>query len=159
MPTWGRRCALEVRQDGDAALAQLAHHVESVALGQAEIEDDEIGLLAPEELDGRSAVGCLEDRVALRGEPRPQEPADRRLVIDDQDAHRGVPSVIVLVLGRPVASRQPAQAAPAESRRLGRRRGLGARPADACTCTLEWPRSPWLSSCMMTQCGLRGGHG
>lgn len=35
MPTWGRRCALEVRQDGDAALARLAKRFDKAELSQA----------------------------------------------------------------------------------------------------------------------------
>ncbi len=68
--------------------AQQAQELEPLHVRQAEIEDDQVRL-ARRELERRLAVRRLEDLVALRAQPHPQQLADRRLVIDDQDAEWG----------------------------------------------------------------------
>ena len=65
----------------------VCQQFEAVHVGQAEIEDDEIGLVL-EQLQRGLAVGRVENVVALGGEPHAQQLADRRLVVDDQDLER-----------------------------------------------------------------------
>src|SRR5690606_40924678 len=59
----------------------LGEKVEAVHVRQAKIEDDEARLLA-QKFEPHLAVGCIENVVALRGEPCSQEFADRRVIID-----------------------------------------------------------------------------
>ena len=62
--------------------------IEPLHVGQAEIENDQIGLLL-EQLERGLAVGRFEDFIALRAQAHAQQLADRRLVVDDQDPERG----------------------------------------------------------------------
>ena len=65
-------------------LAQAPDHLQAVDVGQAEIEDDDVGL-ARGHLD--QAVGAgrrLEEPVALARQGRAQEAPDLRLVLDDR---------------------------------------------------------------------------
>ena len=55
---------------------------------QAEVEQDEVGVAGDGGFGG-AAVGRLGDVVALGAETGAQQPADRRLVVDDEDADRG----------------------------------------------------------------------
>ncbi len=82
------------RQDHDRRLAALLPPLsqEFVALSvrEAEVEDDEIrGRIGENDRLRLAAIGGLDHLVALRGKARPQEPADRRLIVDDEDADRG----------------------------------------------------------------------
>src|ERR1700681_3700934 len=54
---------------------------------QAEIENDQRGLLG-QQFERSLAVGGFQNFVALGAEPHPQQLADRRLIVDDQDLDR-----------------------------------------------------------------------
>ena len=68
--------------------APAAQEVVAGDVRQAEIEQDEVGVAGDGGFGG-AAVGRLDDLVALRAEAGAQQPADRRLVVDDEDADRG----------------------------------------------------------------------
>ena len=76
--------------DRNAVVAAADHPQQIMALDirQAKIENDQIGLLGQQFQRGL-AVRCIEDLIALRAEPHPQQLADRRLVIDDKNLERG----------------------------------------------------------------------
>ena len=82
--------AARQHHDGDALVARADRPQQIVALRirQAEIENDQIRSFA-KELERGFAVRRFEDLIAMRVEPHAQELADRRLVIDHQDAERG----------------------------------------------------------------------
>src|SRR5260370_30021780 len=54
---------------------------------QAEIENDQCGLLG-QQFERELAVRGFQNLVTLRAQPHPQQLADRRLVVDDQDLDR-----------------------------------------------------------------------
>jgi hypothetical protein len=63
--------------------------VEAVAVGQAQVEQDDVGI-GGDGLDRAVACGAgFFDAVVVRFERGPQESADRLFVLDDQD-HRHV---------------------------------------------------------------------
>ena len=68
--------------------AEMAAHLEPVDARHEDVEDDRIGLVRPpESRDGLVSVGRELDLVALELESAPERLADRRLVVDDEDAH------------------------------------------------------------------------
>ena len=66
------------------AVTYPAQELQSVNIGEAKIEDDEIWFLG-QQLERRLAIGRVQHIIALGREPHPQELADRRLVVDHQD--------------------------------------------------------------------------
>lgn len=69
---------------GFAPLADAAGDFYAVHIGQAEIEQDEIGVLGGGELDGLAAVLGFDDGVGST-ERREQKLADGSFVIGDED--------------------------------------------------------------------------
>ncbi len=65
-------------EDGDA-----------VDIGQAEVQEDEVGKLGEDGAERRLSGLRFRDPVALVGEGSPQEPAHRGVVFDHEDARRG----------------------------------------------------------------------
>ena len=109
--------------------ADLAGDVEAVGAGQAQVEDDEVRVLAPVRLEGGRAVGRGQDRVAGVLEVVARELHDRGFVIDDEDGlHRGHRSGwSSAAAARLVADAPPDEGPRAQggegSRRSGRGRG------------------------------------
>src|SRR4051794_19558234 len=63
-------------------------------IGQTEIENDQRRILR-QQFERVPAIGSLEHVVALRAQPQPQQFADRRLVVNDQDSYwRGVHAAV-----------------------------------------------------------------
>ncbi len=77
--------------DRDRGVAtELAGDLETVEAGQAEVEDDEIGVLAPRGLDGARAIGCRQHGEARVLEVVARELDDLGFVVDDEDgSHDG----------------------------------------------------------------------
>ena len=76
------------REDDDRngrPLAQPADHVEAVHVGQAEIEDDDVGLARAGLDDALRARRRLEEPVAVALERGAEEAPDLRLVLDEDD--------------------------------------------------------------------------
>jgi hypothetical protein len=72
--------------DGDVGpRAQPAADVDAVDVGQAEVEDDDVGRLADDELQRDLAPGRRHDAVAACAQARRERPEDRRFVVDDED--------------------------------------------------------------------------
>src|SRR6266478_10073304 len=69
------------------ACADRPQQVEALDVRQSEIENNQIRLLR-QQLQGRLAVGSLQNFIALRCQPHAQELADRALVIDHKDLGR-----------------------------------------------------------------------
>ena len=69
---------------GDSA-ADAADDFDAVEIGQAQIENHQIGLLVTQQGQSLAAGGGLDDPIGLDGQGRAQQPADRRLVVDDED--------------------------------------------------------------------------
>src|SRR5207302_1139013 len=69
--------------------ANAPDHLHAVDVGQAEVDDRQIGLVAAG-VDGAARAGVgLDHAVAFGGERGAQEPADLRLVLDDEDLPSG----------------------------------------------------------------------
>ena len=73
----------------DVLCPPLSQELVARHVGQAEIEDDEVGQALAQPLARLAAVRRFDDLEALCAERGAQELADRRLVIDHQDAHGG----------------------------------------------------------------------
>ena len=73
-------------RDRGAGGADALDRLQAIDVGQAEIQHDQVGAAAAGVVDGGMAVAGLGHHVALRGQASAQEPADRRLVVDDEDA-------------------------------------------------------------------------
>ena len=75
---------------GDAGpAAEAADHLDAVDAGEAEVEDDEVRVLAGGEVERRLAGRGEVDVVAACAKVRVQRTEDLRLVVDDQDpGHR-----------------------------------------------------------------------
>src|SRR5664279_6582477 len=72
---------------------QPPDHLDTVHIGQPEVEDDDVGYVRRGVGQGVPAVGRRADVVAAGGQIDPQRPQELRFVVDDEDpAHRG-PSV------------------------------------------------------------------
>src|SRR5258707_672587 len=69
------------------ARADRPQRVEALDVRQSEIENNQIRLLR-QQLQGRLAVGSLQNFIALGGQPHAQELADRSLIIDNQNLGR-----------------------------------------------------------------------
>src|SRR6185312_10164631 len=66
-------------------LANPAYHVDAVEIGEREIDDRQIRLVRSR-IDATAASRRrLDDTIALDAERRAQEPADFRLVLDDEN--------------------------------------------------------------------------
>jgi hypothetical protein len=96
----GLVAATRQHHDRYAVVAAANHAQELVALNvrQAEVEDDQRRALR-EQVERHLAVARLQNVVALRVQPHPQQFADRRLVVDHQNLDRGA-----LMRRYPVAS-------------------------------------------------------
>jgi hypothetical protein len=70
-------------------LADPAQHLLAVDVGQAEVEDHQVGPVLHHPLQALGAACRLDRDVAVGGQADLQEAADLRLVVDDQDARRG----------------------------------------------------------------------
>ena len=81
--------ATREHDDGNALVAGAngLQQIEPLRVGQAEIENDQVGRLV-EQIERRLAVRRLDDLITLRGEAHAQQLADRWLVIDHQYADR-----------------------------------------------------------------------
>ena len=75
------------RRGGEAAGAR--DHVLAVHIGQAEVEDDQVGRRIGDQPQRLVAGGGVQHLVARRFERRLEETHDLRLVVDDQDARAG----------------------------------------------------------------------
>jgi hypothetical protein len=64
---------------------ELAAHLEAVDPREHQVEDDEVRLVAPVELQAVLAVARCDDRPALLLQVQPDELDDVALVVDDQD--------------------------------------------------------------------------
>ena len=72
--------------------------------GHREIEQDEVGRLLAEALDGGQPVVGGDDLVALGPDERGDRPDHRRVVVDDEDAERAGGDHQDLTLARPAAA-------------------------------------------------------
>ena len=76
------------RHDDDpdrGALPQLLAELEPVAVGQVEVEEDEVGVFGLERPHRLGGVGTRDDVVAPHGEVGPDEVDDVAVVLDDED--------------------------------------------------------------------------
>ena len=106
--------ALARRQHDDRQVgpfARAADHVLAVAVGQAEIEQHDIGRFGGDALDAFGDRAGARHLVVVGFERRLEKAQDRRLVVDHQHAgfgaHAGAPSrgnVIVMRVPRPFAT-------------------------------------------------------
>ena len=64
----------------------------AVEVGQAEVEDDDVGRAVGRRAQRGPAVGGGEDGVAAGGEVDPQRAEELGVVVDDQDAGHGASS-------------------------------------------------------------------
>jgi hypothetical protein len=72
--------------------AQLADDLDAVEVGQAEVEHDQVGVLAGGGVQGLHAVAGGDDLVLAGVQVDPQRPQDLRFVVDDeQPGHRPTP--------------------------------------------------------------------
>jgi len=70
--------------------AHLADNGESVDIGQSKVQEQQVGLVtACLDLRARPRIG-LDDYVSFPSEHHAQDTADRRLILDDQNAMRGL---------------------------------------------------------------------
>ena len=93
------------------AAADHAQQIMAVDVGQAEIEDDQRGILG-ELLQRDLAVGGFEDFIALRAQSHPQQLSDRGFVVDDQDldggsVHAAVSSILIRGIGSRIVMTAP----------------------------------------------------
>ena len=85
---------------------------------QAEIEDDQ-GRILRQQFQRDLAVGGFQDLVALGAQAHPQQLADRRLVVDDQDLdRRGVHAAVSSASDAAGIGRRMVRMAPLRSLRL-----------------------------------------
>ena len=81
-------------QDDDGRLGQLlelADDLDSVGIGQAEIEQDQLEIALLGRLQGAGCGVGVGDGMALRQQHRRKRGGDRRLVVDQQDLQSQVP--------------------------------------------------------------------
>ena len=80
------------RQDDDrqrqALLAPSAQQIMAGHIRQSEIEQDQVGQIGLDAVARRLAVAGLADGIILRCQTDAQQPAYRRLIIDNKDFHR-----------------------------------------------------------------------
>lgn len=69
-------------------LADPAQHLLAVDVGQAEVEDHQVGPVLHHPLQPLGAAGRLDRGIAVGGQADLEEAADLRLVVDDQDTRR-----------------------------------------------------------------------
>src|SRR2546428_3683724 len=96
--------------------ANAPDHVHAVDVGQAEVDDRQVGLVAAG-VDGaaRAAAG-LDHAIAFGGERGAQEPADLRLVLDDEDRPPGFAHASLGTCGAGSTGRVKRNAAPPSAR-------------------------------------------
>ena len=70
-------------------VADALGHGEAVLAGHHHVEQDQLRLPLARDLDGRRAVGRLPDGEAVGLQVDAAEQADRRLVVDHEDARAG----------------------------------------------------------------------
>src|SRR5262249_41846486 len=112
--------AAREHHDRDALVAGAngPQQIEALGIGQTEIKDDQVGPLA-EQIECSLAVRRLDNLITLRGQAHAQELADRRLVVDHQDADRSGTHAAASNLCRPRGiGRLMVKAAPLRSVRL-----------------------------------------
>ena len=63
----------------------LADQLQAVDVGQAEIEQHQVGPVMAQRRQRLRAGRRLDRAIVVRAQRRAQQPADRRLVLDDQD--------------------------------------------------------------------------
>src|SRR5262245_61701761 len=109
------------REDDDrdrGPAAQAADHLDAVDPGQAEVEHDEVGVLARRDGECRLAARRELHVVAARTQVRPERAQDLRLVVDDEDARHSAarsrvtivsppPGVLSTSISPPIASTNP----------------------------------------------------
>ncbi len=79
-------------EDGNrAAVAELLEDGLALHPGQHEVEDHEVRRLGVVRGEGRGAVTGLDDRVAVALQVEPEQGAELRLVLDDEDPRLGRP--------------------------------------------------------------------
>ncbi|MBG9885105.1 hypothetical protein ABE10_00595 [Bacillus toyonensis] len=76
----------EEDRSGEAGAPKALGDAEPVHVGEHDVEDDEVGLLLEDGGDGGGAVGDGLHRESGEAQPRGQQVADVRFVVDDQDA-------------------------------------------------------------------------
>ena len=69
-----------------STLADLGEHFEAVHARHLDVEQHDVGRFAPDLRDAVRAGRGADELVVLVFEDHPQRVADRRLVVDDQDA-------------------------------------------------------------------------
>lgn len=107
---------------GVALAPQPATDLQTVHRGQAEVEDDEVGVVA-RGLEGLAAVGADVDVVALTSQGPGQGFGDRRVVLGEQ--HSGHAATVVVGRGFTRGAPRVARAAPrgaGQARRASRPR-------------------------------------
>ena len=98
--------------------AEATDHVDAVDAGQAEVEHDDIGMVARRDVEGTFTIRREVDLVAAGAQVDAQRAQDLRLVVDDEHtAHRNAsrlttivrppPGVSSTVISPPIASTNP----------------------------------------------------
>ena len=62
------------------------HHIEAARLGHPDVDEGDVDIAAGEGGERLLSTGRLHDLVALRAERLAEHPADRALVVDDENA-------------------------------------------------------------------------
>src|SRR3989449_7792137 len=107
--------------------ANAPDHVHAVDVGQAEVDDRQVRLLAAG-VDGAARAGAgLDDSIAFGGERGAQEPADLRLVLDDEDRPSGFGHASRGTCGAGSTGRVKRNAAPPSARVSAQMRPPGRR--------------------------------
>ena len=66
--------------------SNLAAHLDAVATGQHEVEQDQVGIRGPERLEGERAVGAEERLEAVAAQHDADHLGEGRVIVDDQNA-------------------------------------------------------------------------
>ena len=87
------RLEVRITAEGSPRRGQPGGDLEAVEIWQLHVEQHEVGLELLRRRDGRLTVAGLADHVeALGFEQSPRAGPERRMVVDDQDAHHGTHS-------------------------------------------------------------------
>ncbi len=82
------------RDLAERAFAELAQELEAAPVAEADVEEDAVDRLAPEERAGLAEAGRGEGAVAQPLDGRGQALADAALVLDDEDRAHAEPSAV-----------------------------------------------------------------
>jgi len=97
---------------------QLAAHFPAVAVGQGDVEQDEAGVVAAEELERGAGGGGDDGLEALARERAGERLGDRALVLHEQDRRSGGLGHRAKVSGMTAGTRHLAEPLPAVARRF-----------------------------------------